>query len=74
MYDYVNYECECPTCHAKVDNFQTKDGDRVLRRVEPEDVEQFYAICDQCKCWIEFNRDEKSGEYIMTVESKGGMY
>lgn len=57
MFDYVNYECVCPICHHKVDEFQTKDGTPALQTVNPEDVDYFYNTCPFCGVWIEFTRN-----------------
>ena len=69
MYNYVDYECACPVCHAKVDGFQTKDGDLFFDTVMPERVANFYTSCGKCGCWIEFTRND-AGEWVRTVEGE----
>ena len=54
MFDYVNFECECPICGEKVIGFQTKDGPLLLETLEPLDVNNFYSNCSNCGAWIEF--------------------
>ena len=54
MFDYVNFECECPICGEKVIGFQTKEGPLLLETLEPLDVNNFYSNCSTCGAWIEF--------------------
>ncbi len=54
MFDYVDYECECPKCGAKVKRFQSKDGPCNLKTLQPVDVDSFYSSCDKCYTWIVF--------------------
>lgn len=77
LLDYVEYECDCPKCGAKVRGFQTKSGRRVQETVKPWMVDNFYTSCRTCGAWIEFTRnkplpppDEPPGwrdDYMMTV-------
>ena len=69
MFDHVNYECICPVCKSKVDDFQTKDGDCILEVVEPTSVHNFYANCNKCGSWIEF-RSKPATNFIRTVKGK----
>lgn len=55
-YDYIKYETVCNNCHSKVDNFQSKDGQRKLFRLNPLQVDYFYTHCKKCGCWVEFKR------------------
>ena len=48
MFDYVNFECDCPNCCHKIDGFQTKDGPCVLANLEYWQVRNFYSHCDNC--------------------------
>ena len=69
MFDYVNYNCECPVCGTQVTDFQSKDGDCLLERVEPTDVSYFYASCRGCGAWISFSRKEYNMyERVVTVK------
>lgn len=56
MFDYVNFRMECPGCGALVDGFQTKDRERVLETVEPDEVSTFYSSCSACSRWVELTR------------------
>lgn len=70
MFDWVNYECECPVCKAKVKGFQSKDADCQCETIEPQTVDRFYAFCEQCDCWIEFTRIViKTNEFTRIVHS-----
>lgn len=70
MFDYVNYECVCPVCHSKVDGFQSKDGECQLEKVAPESVDNFYAPCGKCGCWIELNRKAGTNTFQLTAGGK----
>lgn len=54
MFDYIDYECNCPDCGAVVKGFQSKDGFCVMETLKPSDVKSFYSSCDKCKVWLEF--------------------
>jgi len=69
IFNCVDFECTCPVCHHKVDDFQTKDGDLSMATVKPKSVSNFYAPCGKCGCWIEFTRNN-DGEFVRTVEGK----
>lgn len=73
MYDYVKFRMECPNCNRLVDDFQSKDRERILNTLEFWEVNTFYSSCKNCGTWIEFNRIMKPcsiDEYKMTVKSK----
>lgn len=55
LFDHVNFEMPCPRCGAICRNWQSKDGDCLLKRVEIEDVYNMHALCD-CGQWIEMTR------------------
>ena len=54
-YDNVNYKCECPGCGKTLKDFQTKDGAREFKTVEPKDIDYFYDYCqdDGCNTWVD---------------------
>jgi hypothetical protein len=57
MFDWVNYpEENCPEidCKGKVNGWQSKDAQCMLDTVQPEMVDYFYASCDTCGKWIEY--------------------
>ena len=60
MFDYVNFEMKCPTCGEVARDFQTKDEDCDLDRIEPDGLMNFYCLC-QCRTWIEFTRPRPDG-------------
>ena len=66
MYDHIDYECVCPACHGKVKNFQSKDADRQLDLLQPNEVDNFYSDCSKCHLWVEFNK-VKEGRFTRTV-------
>jgi hypothetical protein len=53
-FDWIKYECDCPYCDNKLVGFQSKDGDCGLSELEPEDVDNFYTLCDHCDTWVEY--------------------
>ncbi len=51
MFDYVNYEANCPHCSRKLTEWQTKDRDQYERsceRLEPSSVSELYSLCPDC--------------------------
>jgi len=54
MFDYVNYEMDCPKCGHKVTRFQSKDRDCEMKTIEFWEVDCFYSHCCFCDTWIEF--------------------
>lgn len=67
-FDYVEFKMECPNCKAEVTGFQSKDGMCCFEHVTPNDVNNFYTSCDNCKTWIEVQRKEGIGEKRATIE------
>jgi len=67
MYNWVNFEIECPKCGNKVDGFQSKPWNGEFEWVNPWDVEEFHTQCDNCFTWIEYERKSNnwSGEEWM---------
>jgi hypothetical protein len=56
MFDYVDYEMECPQCGEIVRYFQSKDGDCRMATLNIKDVFSFYNVCVHCRLCIEFKR------------------
>lgn len=54
MFDWVNFEIECPNCKTKVNGFQTKDSACVMGTLEFWETNNFYASCPECNTWMEF--------------------
>ncbi len=55
MFDYVNYSAPCWKCGAIIKRFQSKDAGCHLETVEPNEVSNFYDMCDSCGAWNEYN-------------------
>lgn len=57
MYDYINYECDCPNCGKKIKDFQSKDGPCAIITLDWWEVRNFYSRCDNedCRTWMEFS-------------------
>ena len=55
MFDYINVKINCPKCGKEVTNFQSKDAFCRLDKIDPQNVNEFHALCD-CGYWISFNR------------------
>lgn len=78
MFDYINYEMDCPECGARVSDFQSKDGPCALDTLEYWEVDYFYASCENCRAWVEFTRKTPRpspppvpiGEYEMAVRNR----
>ena len=48
MFDWVDFETECPNCGNLVDGFQSKDGPCELGTISPFSVDYFYSRCELC--------------------------
>lgn len=53
LFDYVDFEMDCPHCNGKATNFQTKSGSCTLINVSPDSALHFYGGCDKCGSWID---------------------
>ena len=62
MFDWINFEMDCPKCGKRVKDFQSKDSDCMFNLVAPDEVDNFYASCPGCLTWIEFCRHHKPRE------------
>ena len=59
MYDNVDYEMICPVCGDKIDSFQTKNGECVLRTLTIQQIPDkgyFYSSCHKCGLFVEFQK------------------
>lgn len=52
MFDWVDYECDCPKCGNLIDDFQSKQGNCNLEKIKPWMVSNFYASCSKCDEWV----------------------
>ena len=66
MFDDVVFASCCPCCETPCARFQSKAGPCSLARLTPDDVGNFYALCDTCRAWLEFTR-EPSGLWRLEV-------
>ena len=57
MFDYVDFECDCPECGNTVGGFQSKSGDCNLETIPPWSVDQFYSYCNKCNARISYDRE-----------------
>ena len=55
MFDFVDFQMECPTCGNVIKEFQTKDGECCVAMLPFTDVNNFYASCCKCGTFMEFN-------------------
>lgn len=72
MFDWVDFECNCPKCGKKVIGFQTKDYDNELETYTIFEVDYFYSSCENCRAWIHYKR--KKIEQYPTEISKFNLY
>ena len=75
MFDYVDFEMDCPKCGARVKDFQTKDLDCLMETVSPRQVSEFYGDCDACGAILYFTRKvpwQIVVEREFNLEVKGG--
>ncbi len=59
MFDVIDYKMKCPVCGNEVSGFQSKDKGCTLSKLKLWQVDNFYAPCDICEAWIEFNLKEE---------------
>lgn len=62
MFDEIIFEIYCPVCNVKINNFQSKDKGCTLQKLNFNEVDNFYALCNGCKAWVEYTlkRDKLS--------------
>jgi hypothetical protein len=65
MFDYVDYECECPKCGSLVFDWQTKDLDCTLSKVAVDDISNLYTSCYNCSTWLEFTKRNGIWELVV---------
>ena len=60
MFDWVVFETKCRKCKQKIDGFQSKDSVCCLNTIDFWEVRNFYAPCDNCASWIEYDLKSKN--------------
>jgi hypothetical protein len=68
MYDHVKYKGKCPNCGSVMTDWQTKDGMCVLSVLDPEAVDTFYAVCEECGKFVVAKSIKKLVKVILRVE------
>ena len=68
LFNYVDYTGKCPACGEEISypEWQTKDGDLYLRKVQPWEVKNFYSPCPRCNTWVSASVDANV-ETVVTV-------
>lgn len=57
MFDVINdFSMDCPICGNHLTDFQTKDNEPLMNRVDKDSVNEFYTMCDDCSVWVQFER------------------
>ena len=59
MFDNVICEIKCPVCRNKVNDFQTKDGPRLMMNISINNIQRWYTSCFKCGLSIEFKKPNK---------------
>ena len=74
MFDWIKFKCKCPKCKKEMNDFQSKDGECLMNKLDWRMVDNFYAICSNCETWVEFNykgslkKKRKLGDYQMIMK------
>lgn len=56
MFDTINVKLPCPKCGTMMKDFQSKDNECLLLKLDPSHVDNFYSTCSKCGEWVEFSR------------------
>lgn len=56
MFDYVKADPVTCECGEVISSWQTKDLDCEMEEVSPDEVDNYYALCERCGIWHEFHR------------------
>ena len=66
MFDIIDYNMKCPVCGNEVTDFQSKDKDCIMSKLQLYKVDNFYTSCVICGTWIEFNlKDEARKKFTI---------
>lgn len=77
VFDTVNYPAQpCWKCGEMVGGpgeWQSKDGACAMVEVEPWQVHHFYALCDACEAWNEYNVTiVGTPQFVVTLDQEAG--
>lgn len=71
MFDYVDFEANCPICGNYLTEWQSKDGPCGMMEIPVTAVDQFYTSCKRCGTWIHYQIrrmvDNEGKTYLMFV-------
>lgn len=67
MFDYVDFEMNCPICGEKMKDFQSKSAACFMVMLDVDDVDNFYTSCAECGSWVEFTRKVPISKNHITV-------
>lgn len=65
MFDYVHVQIECPDCGTTLNDWQSKDAACCMDVISPEQVDRFYASCDNCGRRVEFSRAKTRDNFTL---------
>ena len=54
LFNYVKFTAPCWKCGAELTEWQSKDGNCWMVTVRPDEVQQFYEQCRECKTWNQY--------------------
>ena len=77
MFNYVDYQMNCPECSHSITDFQTKDESIVslcMETVTLNQISRFHGSCDNCGLWINFFLKRPKEVSIDDFEMKTGRY
>lgn len=70
MFDRVQYKDDCLICKKPLDEFQSKDGPCVMTTVLPSEVRGFYAYCEECGAWNQYQVEVREYEVKRVVQRR----
>jgi hypothetical protein len=53
LYDHVRFTAPCWKCGEPITLWQSKDAQRLMQYLRPEQVQHFYEACE-CGAWNEY--------------------
>ncbi len=72
MFDFVRYTANCEKCGEPLKDFQSKDGECLLKVIRPDQEDYFYSICEKCHTWHDFTVDRVCIVRNIEVQVKKG--